>query len=397
MKKIFYLSSTRADFSLVKNILKKIDQHKDLQLYLIVTGSHLMKSHGMTINEILDEKITIYKKINFNMQNIFSENLFINRFIRRISDEIKIIKPDIYLSVGDRLEMYLTAFSAFINNHKIFHIHGGEITNGSKDNTFRYLISRLSNCHFVVNSSCKKRLIRTGENPNSIFNIGSLAKDNIAMTKTLDKSNLEKKLGFKLNQKNILLNFHPDTSMLHYHAKDFDNILRTLSLLDKKTLILFTYPNVDIGFNFIIDKAKKYKFTNKNFKIVKSLGSNLYYSVLKYFDLVIGNSSSAIHEAPLFNIKILNIGSRQKDRAINDKKIINSSSNFDSIKFNLLNLIKKKRKKFKIIQSNNAINKILNKIIFDIDNYQFKEFYEKKTSIFYNSKIGLKTNNKKLN
>ena len=378
MRKILIVTATRAEYSIIRNIIKHINKEKKLQLYLIVTGSHLMQSHGMTINEIIDDKIFIFKKIKFKTSNLFDEKLFIPKFIKDISREINIINPNILLVTGDRLESYLSAFSAFINKIKIFHIHGGEITNGSIDNTFRYLISKLSDKHFVINKINKKRLIKTGENPNSIVNIKSLAIDNISKTKLLTKIDLQKRLGFTLKTKNILISFHPNTSIKNYSGTDFDNLLKAIANINKNTLFIFTYPNLDKGSQLIINKALIFNKKNSNFIIIKSLGAKLYYSTLKYFDLIIGNSSSAILEAPLFKINILNIGDRQKDRTYpSNNYITNCGDGLKDIEFKLNSLITKKRTKYKKINGNNSIKTIVNNITECSLKYEYKKFYEK--------------------
>ena len=219
MKKILIFTSSRADYGLFHRLIKKLK--KKFQIKLVVSGSHLSKKHGETIKEINDTKIKIFKKIKWskfedshlNIVNNFSETL------KKFSMIIKNYKFDLIILLGDRFETLSVAIAAHLFRIPIAHIHGGELTSGSIDDAMRHSITKLSSLHFVSHKEYKKRVIQLGENPNNVFVVGSLGAENIDQTKFLSKNNLEKLLKLKFLDKNILINFHPETSQLKSEKK----------------------------------------------------------------------------------------------------------------------------------------------------------------------------------
>jgi len=245
--------------------------------------------------------------------------------------------------LGDRFEILSASFAALSQNIPIAHIHGGESTFGSIDEAIRHSITKMSTFHFAATKKYKKRIVQMGENPKRVFLVGSLGVERIKKTKLFSKSNLEKKIRFKFGKKNILTTFHPETLVDKTRKNAFKFLLQSLKKI-KDTTVIFTLPNADTGSDAIIKMIKNFtKLNKKKYKVFKSMGDKLYLSTMKYSDLVLGNSSSGIIEAPSFKIPTINVGDRQQGR-VQAKSIINSKLNQSSISKNIKIALSKKIK-----------------------------------------------------
>ena len=311
--KICIVTGSRAEYGLQKNLINLINSDKKLKLFLIVTGTHLSKEHGNTSQQIKNDKIKIFKSIKIikKTSDIPSE---ISILIKKISKDLQKIKPDILLLVGDRYEVFASAIAAYYLKIKIAHFHGGETTIGSLDEGARHSISKLSDLHFVANDLFKKKLIDMGENPKNIFTFGGLGVDSILSTKFYNKKKVQELLGTNLAKYNFLITYHPEKNDVKKQIKFIKSSFFFLSKI-KDTKIFITAPNSDANNKLLIKILKKEVNKNKKFFFYKSsLGNRLYYSLIKFSNAVIGNSSSGICEVPTFNKWTINIGTRQDGR-----------------------------------------------------------------------------------
>ena len=316
MKKICVITGSRAEYGLLRSTLKEISKSKILSLRLIATASHLSQEYGYTIDQIKKDKIKISKEI----ETLLSSDTHIGVSktfglgVISFSEAFQDLKPDIVLVTGDRYEMLSATIAALFQRIPIAHIHGGEKTIGSFDDSIRHSITKMSNFHFVANKEYKKRVIQLGENPESVYVVGGLGVDNINRKKLYNKKTLEKILKTKFNEKNFLITYHPETVGIKSSAKDFKELLKSLNLL-KNTNFYFTMPNADNTSKLILKEIKKFIQTNNNSFFYNSLGHTKYFSLMQIIDCVVGNSSSGISEAPSFKIPTINIGNRQDGRA----------------------------------------------------------------------------------
>ena len=185
---ILIVTSTRADFSLLKNLYKKLNASYTTKM--LVTGTHLSKAYGYTIKEIKKSKINIYNTINWKS---FSDNeINISRNFSKTLEQITAIfkkdKFDLLILLGDRYEILAAAISAHLSRVPIAHLHGGEVTGGVIDDAFRHSITKLSQIHFVANDTYKKRVIQLGEAPERVHNVGALGVENIKKKNFLKKN-----------------------------------------------------------------------------------------------------------------------------------------------------------------------------------------------------------------
>lgn len=315
MRKICVISGSRAEYGLLKSIIDEIILSNYLRLQLIVTGMHLSSKYGNTYKEIIKNGHKINKKIPIlsKLDTKYDICKNVSRGISAFADAYKKLKPDLILIVGDRYEIFAAASAAMLTQLPIAHIHGGEITEGAMDDSIRHSITKMSNVHFVAHETYKKRVIKLGEQPKTVHNVGGLGVDNIRKIKLLKKSALEDNLNIQFNSKNLLVAFHPVTLELKTSPTQFKNLLYALKSL-KNTNLFFTFSNADTN-NLVINKLIiEFIKNNKNAFMFKSLGQVNFFSMMKQVDGIIGNSSSGLLEMPSFKKATINIGNRQKGR-----------------------------------------------------------------------------------
>tara|TARA_Y100000590_G_scaffold421637_1_gene525523 strand:+ start:1984 stop:3129 length:1146 start_codon:yes stop_codon:yes gene_type:complete len=379
-KKIIVFSGSRADYGILKPLLKSLNKEKKLYIKFLVGSHHNNKKFGFTKKEIINDKIKIDQILSIMQKDSSLRSLikFASKSLSNFFYYLNKEKPDLLIVLGDRYEVFLLAFCAYLSGINICHLHGGEVTNGSFDEGFRHSISKFSNLHFVVHNKYKKRLINLGENPKFIFNFGSLSVAQIIEKKDyLDKKKLFNKYKIPINKKVILVTVHSETLGNKNFLKKINQLYSALDSL-KNHFYIFTLNNQDpLGdqMYFRIHLFKKKNF--KNTIIIDSMGNELYYNFLKNVDLVLGNSSSGIIEAPALKTPTLNIGNRQNGR-------IFSSSIFHS-EFKKKDIIRKINKIFssKVKYKNEfytkkSTQKMIKKIknFLRLKNYK-KEFYDK--------------------
>lgn len=321
-KKICFITSTRADYGLIKDLIKKFKNNKSFETKIIACGTHFSNKFGNTVNEIHKDslKIDLSIKIKILNDSAFETSNFFAKLSLQLNKGFKKFKPDLLIILGDRFEMLAASSIATINNIPICHLHGGEKTEGAIDDSIRHAITKLSSIHFVSHKKYRDRIIQMGENPNKVHYVGSLGLNSRKQNQYLDKKQIVKSLNIKIRDRNFIVTYHPVT-LIRNTIKDVKEIIGALNHF-KKFTFLVTSPNMDTDHNKIITRIKKFSKKNNNIYFQKSLGKKNYFSLLKVFDGVIGNSSSGIIEVSSFKKGTINIGERQKGR-IQPKSVIN--------------------------------------------------------------------------
>ena len=383
MKKICFITGSRADYGIMRNLILKLFKNKNFKIQFIVIGSHFSKKLGYSFNEILEDGFKINKKINISLNNDTDSGVAdrTGKFIARVSKQLINLNPDAVLILGDRYEIFSAAIASYILKKPIIHFCGGDITEGSLDNGFRHSISKMSNLHFVTNNLSKRVLLQLGENPSNVYNTGSLTVEKIKKMKFLNKKELQKKFRLKFLNRNALITYHPEITEHNSSVKGIKELLLALKKFSG-TLKIFTAANSDDGgkkINQIIKRFVKFKKNNSIF--LPSVGSRNYLSFLNNVDFVIGNSSSGISEAPSFGIGTINIGNRQKGRLM-ASSVLNTKANKTSI-VKTINKIYEKSFKQKLKKTINPYEKknTLKKIIKILNKKNFKKLYKEKKLI----------------
>ena len=375
MKKICFISSTRADFGILKNLILELKKNPSFNTKLIAGGSHYLSSYGNTYKEILGNNIKIDYSIKnkFNNDDEFAISKVFSKSLLETSQIIKKIKPDLIVVLGDRFEILASVISANFFRIPVAHLYGGEITYGALDDSYRHAITKLSHLHFVANDKYKKRVKQLGENPKNIFVVGGLTADNIIKTNFLKKSSLEKNLNIKFKKYNFIVNYHPETLKKNSSLKNINILIEAISKF-KNMNFFFTSPGIDLESKLITKEIKKR--LNKNIYFFRSLGQRRYFSLMRICTGIIGNSSSGILEMPYFNKITLNLGERQKGR-IYAKSIINSPLRLNNIT-NFLKKIEKNSLKFNNTKLPYGKRGAIKKIISILKKIKKKDIFYKK-------------------
>lgn len=382
-KKICVFTGSRAEYGLLKPLIDEIKSDNELELQLIVSGTHLSMEFGLTYNEIEKDNFKIDEKVEILLSSDTPTAILKSMGLALISfgESLNRLKPDIIAILGDRFEAFCMAASAMISNIPIIHLYGGESTYGLIDEAIRHSITKMSHLHFTSTEEYRRRVIQLGEDPERVFNVGALGLDNIKKLKLLSKGELEKKLSFKFNKHNLLVTFHPVTLEYKTSGTQFKKLLNVIDKL-KNTNIIFTKSNADTYGRIINQMIDEYVLKNNNSsRAFTSMGIVLYLSTMKYVDGIVGNSSSAIIESPSFKIGAINIGDRQKGR-IKAKNVIDCEPTERGIRDAVAKLYSYEfQKSLKSIinpygdgRSAKRIKDIIKK--YDLSNILKKKFYE---------------------
>ena len=342
-RKITITTGTRAEYGILRPILNEITQRKKLQLILIVTGTHLSKRHGMTINEIKKDKFKIYQTFKFlpNDDTGFSTAKSLGDGVVQFAKIFKKVKPDINLILGDRDEMFASAIAAYHMNIPNAHIHGGDVS-GSIDEYSRHAITKISNIHFAATEKSKRRIIKMGENPKFVYLTGSTSIDELRNNKILSKSQFEKKYGFKLTKNLIVLVQHPVTTQIANTKKHIQNTLKAIEYFGYRTIIIA--PNSDAGSNIIFQNIKQFANSHNFVRVFSSLPRSDFLCLIKNCGALVGNSSSGLIEASYFGTSVVNIGIRQQGREKSHNVLDAKSESIISIKRTISCALKKNTK-----------------------------------------------------
>lgn len=315
MKKICVVTATRAEYGLLRRVIQNILADDELELMLVVTGTHLLESFGYTLKEIEEDGFPIAEKIEiFEMSDSEIDickamgkaaSLFAEVYGRQ--------KPDMVIVEGDRYELLPICSSAMIFGIPIAHISGGEKTEGVIDDAVRHCITKMSYLHFPACEMYRKRIIQLGEAPDRVFNYGDVGVENVRKMKYLSQTELEMFLGISLKKPYASVTFHPVTLEKDTALRQTEELVSVLKQYPNINFIV-TLANADLHGQIINKIFQNSAEKCKNIFCYASLGVQRYLSLVKSAEFVIGNSSSGIVEVPCFGIPTINIGDRQKGR-----------------------------------------------------------------------------------
>ena len=304
------MTGTRADYPRVKSVLREISSRPNLELKLIVTGMHLLKKFGYTIKEIEQDGFDIAAKVNMysDDDSPYGMAKAAARCIDGMADALNKIKPDIFLITVDRVETLAAAQASALMNIPIAHIQGGEVT-GTIDESIRHAVTKLSHIHFPATEDAAERIIKMGEDPNNVHTVGCPYLDVIRTLKFRAKEELAIDYGFNPELPLIVFVQHPVTTEYSHALEQINTSIEALKKFHK-TEIIALYSNADAGGREIISAMNK----NPQFHVFPSIDSKDFLSLLKHADVLVGNSSTGIREAPSFQLSVVNIGTRQNGR-----------------------------------------------------------------------------------
>ena len=298
----------------------------------MATGMHLSPEFGLTYQEIEQDGFAITERnemlLSSDTPNGITKSVGLG--IIGFADIFTRIEPDMVIILGDRYEVLAAATAAMIHRIPIAHIYGGELTLGAIDDAIRHSITKMSTLHFTSTKEYKKRVIQLGEEPDHVFCVGALSVENIKTQNLMSREKLSQSIGFSLDMPYVMVTFHPVTLENNTAGEQFENLLAALEQ-HKEYHIIFTKANADTDGRIINQKIDQYVEWNHNRAIAfVSLGMIRYLSALQYCEMVIGNSSSGITEAPSFHVPTINIGNRQSGR-IRAESVIDCGNRVEEI------------------------------------------------------------------
>lgn len=322
MKRIVIISATRAEYGLLKPIIRKLKQSAYFQVELVVTGMHLSPEFGSTYQEIEQDGLHIDNKIEILLSSDtpIAMSKAMGLALISFSEYFERSKPDAVMVLGDRYETLAVCCAAMNARIPIFHIHGGEATEGLIDEAIRHAITKMSLFHFTSTEEYRRRVIQMGEQPSRVFNVGALGVENVLHQTLMSKNELEKSLGHSLSKPYAVVTFHPVTLEANTAGQQMQELLQAIDE-HPEYLYLCTKANADAGGRTINQMWDEFAERRENVVVYESLGMIRYLSAVKYSAMVIGNSSSGIVEVPALGIPTINIGDRQKGRVQADSVI----------------------------------------------------------------------------
>lgn len=327
------VTGTRAEYGLLRPVIKKLQNHPIIQCNLIATGAHLKVEYGNTIREIENDCVNIGEKIDILSMEVPEGRegtaqrtaLALHSFITVFSEN----RPDAVLLLGDRYEIFAVAQAAALLDIPIAHISGGDVTHGADDDWFRHCITKMAKLHFPSCEEYRRRIIRMGEQPGCVYNVGGLGDENIRNLVLYSRKYLEESLEIALPNPYALVTFHPETASNVSVDEQIEALLQAI----EKTPHLFyliTKANADAGGERLNRRLEEFCKTHENAVLHSSLGVVRYLSAMKYAALVVGNSSSGVVETPSFGVPTVDIGQRQAGR-LRCKNVIHSDMKANEI------------------------------------------------------------------
>lgn len=324
VKKILFLTGTRADYGKMKPLMSAIEESDNFECHIFITGMHTLKEFGDTKSEILKDG---FKNIQVYMNQIIEEpmDLVLANTINGFSRYIRELEPDLIIIHGDRVEALAGAISGAINNILVAHIEGGELS-GTIDESIRHSISKLAHIHFVSNIDAKNRLMQLGENEESIFVIGSPDIDIILQKPSISLEKIKERYDIDFQEYSVLM-YHPVTTEVNELKLKVEQLVSAIIESNRNYVVI--NPNNDHGHNIILDEYKRFD-EYKNIRRYPSIRFEFFIELLRNATFIIGNSSAGIHEAPVIGLPSINIGSRQSNR-FSYESIINTSDSKEQI------------------------------------------------------------------
>jgi GDP/UDP-N,N'-diacetylbacillosamine 2-epimerase (hydrolysing) len=332
--KVAILTSSRADYGIYKPLLNRLCNDPFFSCELIVFGTHLSKTHGNTIDEIISDGFTPFATLETAPESDSPEAI-VKSMGKTMSLFAEFWKKqsvdfDYVFCLGDRYEMFSAVMSGVPFNIPFVHIHGGEETLGAIDNVFRHSITLASKLHFVSNEAYKNRVAEIIHDTKNIYCTGALSLDNLNELTLYSKEEFLSHFRISFDKPAVLVTYHPETINYQQNVIHTQELLKSMEILSEKYRLIITMPNADTMGNYIREQIQIFSKKTQDVFVIENFGTRGYFSCMSYVDFIIGNSSSGIIEAASFGKYVINIGDRQKGR-IAGENVLNCSNNSNEI------------------------------------------------------------------
>ncbi len=333
MKKIMFVTGTRADYGKMKPLMLATENSDKFEAHIYISGMHLIESLGNTYTEVLKDK---YKNVHiaYGAYNTTSMSHNLGSLICNMTGYIERIKPDLIVVHGDRVDALAGATTGALNNIRVAHVEGGEVS-GTIDESIRHAISKFAHWHFVANEEARQRLIQLGENNDYIFTIGSPDIDIMLSDNLPSLEEAKKRYDIKFDKYAILM-YHPVTTEFEKTSYKIKELLKAIENSNKNYIVI--YPNNDLGSEIIISEYEQIK-NKDNIRVFPSIRFEFFLTLLKNSEFLIGNSSAGIRETGVYGIPSIDIGTRQSGRYSSESgHITHTSDKSEDILFAINNL-----------------------------------------------------------
>jgi GDP/UDP-N,N'-diacetylbacillosamine 2-epimerase (hydrolysing) len=315
---ICVVTSSRSEYGLMRWLLADLSADPFFDLKIVVTAAHLSESYGSTYQEIEADGFTLDAKIPANAES--SEPVALAKVVAEVTSGLaKYLdsqRPDLVLIMGDRYELLGICSASILCGIPIAHLSGGDISEGAIDDQVRHAVTKMANLHFVANEEHANRVRQLGEESWRVGVSGEPGLENIHRLPLLSRSELENNIGINLSRKTALVTYHPATLMIESLTEHLRALTEALENASKKYDLQFvlTYPNSDVGSDQTIAALEQFQQRLPETKLFKNLGHKRFLALLREVNIMIGNSSCGLYEAPAFNLPVVNIGDRQRGR-----------------------------------------------------------------------------------
>jgi UDP-hydrolysing UDP-N-acetyl-D-glucosamine 2-epimerase len=313
--RIGVFTGTRAEYGLLAPLLRLIQQHDELDLYLLVSGTHLSHMHGYTIEHIIQDGFVPDARLESILASDTAQSVCkaLALTVMDVGAELDRSECDYLVVLGDRFEALAAATAAVVHGVPVVHLHGGEASEGALDERFRNAITKLADLHFVAGEEFARRVRQMGEPDDRVFVCGPAVQDVLATLSTLSRSDLERQLGASFKPLTALVVYHPATAGSEDPTNAIESILNGV-LAAGVELVFVSQPNADQRSAEVARAIESRAADDRRVVPFSSVGQIAYLSLLRECDLIVGNSSSGIIEAPLLGTPTVNVGTRQDGR-----------------------------------------------------------------------------------
>lgn len=307
MKKILFITGTRADYGKIKSLMKTMDVSKEYEVYIYVSGMHLLPQYGSTYREVLKDG---YENVHVAFGQQYTGNMSYNlgNVLMNLSAYVEQIEPDMILVHGDRIDALAGAITGALNNIRVAHIEGGEIS-GTIDDSIRHAISKFAHLHFVCNEEAKHRIVQLGEKEENIFIIGSPDIDIMLSDNLPSLAEAKEYYDIDFDEYGIFM-YHPVTTEVSELAAHIRETLAALRESGRNFVVI--YPNNDLGTEIILDNIRRLE--RDRFRVYPSIRFEYFLTLLKNARMIVGNSSAGIRESGIYGLPAIDIGTRQSGR-----------------------------------------------------------------------------------
>ena len=315
-RRVCILTGTRAEWGLLSPIAAALKAREDVELQIVATNMHLDPRYGHTVDQIEAAGLRVNERVKMATDNPTGAAAAraMGQCISGMADALERLQPDLAVILGDRYEMLAAASACTVMRIPIAHLHGGELTIGAMDDAIRHAITKMAALHLTSTETHRQRVIQMGEQPDMVINTGAIGVYNTLNIPRVSREELESDLGIEVDNRTLLVTYHPATMDQRPATDLFDNLLEAIDR-HPDSKVIFTYPNNDPSGAGLIEMIERYAAANpQRVRAVASLGARRYLSLLPLIGAAVGNSSSGLIEVPSAGIPTVNIGIRQQGR-----------------------------------------------------------------------------------